>query len=110
MELKLRKGREDDLLEIMRLNGELADLNEEYTVPGSKDEIKVVVERFKLRKDELRDRLADSIEVTFKEGENRLVIIDADTGEEKVFSGVSILRREPLCINATRLHLSASSR
>ena len=34
----------------------------------------------------MREKLADSIEVTFKEGENRLVIINAETGEKHEFN------------------------
>lgn len=67
-------------------NNELYDLNESNKLPKKKEDVRVVVERIKLRKDELRDRLADSIEVTFKEGENCLIIINADTNEEKEFN------------------------
>ncbi|MEO8399918.1 MAG: excinuclease ABC subunit UvrA, partial [Ignavibacteriaceae bacterium] len=62
------------------------DLNEEDILPKKKDEIKVVIERFKVSKGKVRERLSDSIEITFKEGENRLVLINADTGEEKHFN------------------------
>ena len=51
-----------------------------------KDEIRVVIERFKVSPGNVREKLADSIEVTFKEGENRLIIINAETGEEKEFN------------------------
>ncbi|MHB1688027.1 MAG: excinuclease ABC subunit UvrA [Ignavibacteriaceae bacterium] len=62
------------------------DLNEEYSLPGKKDKVSVVIERFKVQKGKVRERLSDAIEVTFKEGENRLVLINADTGEEKEFN------------------------
>ncbi len=66
--------------------GKMIDLNEEKFSSKEKKDVKVVVERFKTSKDETRDKLADSIEVTFREGENRLVIINADTGKEKEFN------------------------
>ncbi|OGU76368.1 MAG: excinuclease ABC subunit A, partial [Ignavibacteria bacterium RBG_16_34_14] len=68
-------------------NKELLDLNEDnFSLPKNKKDIKVVVERFKVTKVEIRAKLADSIEVTFKEGENRLVLINADTNELKEFN------------------------
>ncbi len=67
-------------------NNKLVDLNEDkFSTKGAKD-IKVVIERFKSEKERIREKLSDSIEVTFKEGENRLVIINAETGEEKEFN------------------------
>jgi excinuclease ABC subunit A len=67
-------------------NGNLHDINVEEVHPKKKDEIRVVIDRFKISKDELRTRLADAIEVTFKEGENRLVLINADSGEQTEFN------------------------
>lgn len=64
----------------------LIDLNEEKNSVKSAKDIRVVIERFKSEKGRIREKLSDSIEVTFKEGENRLVIINADTGEEKEFN------------------------
>ena len=64
----------------------LIDLNEEDKLPGKKDKVAVVIDRFKVQKGQVRDRLSDAIEVTFKEGEDRLVLINADTGEEKDFN------------------------
>jgi len=50
----------------------------------------VIIERFKFESagsgGKIREKLSDSIEVTFKEGENRLVIINAETGQEKEFN------------------------
>ena len=40
----------------------------------------------KFKKEKIRERLSDAIEVTFKEGEDRLVLINAETGEEKDFN------------------------
>ena len=66
--------------------GNLHDINVEDISPKKKDEIRVVIDRFKIVKDELRNRLSDAIEVTFKEGENRLVLINSDTGEQTDFN------------------------
>ena len=67
-------------------NKKFVDLNEVTIVPKKKDTVRVVVERFKVQKGVMRDKLSDSIEVTFKEGENRLIIINADTAEEMDFN------------------------
>ncbi len=67
-------------------NGNLHDINVEEVHPKKKDEIRVVIDRFKISKDELRTRLADAIEVTFKEGENRLILINADSGAQTEFN------------------------
>ncbi|MCL5028116.1 MAG: excinuclease ABC subunit UvrA [Bacteroidetes bacterium] len=64
----------------------LYDLNTEEKLPGKKDKISVVIDRFKVQKGKIRERLSDAIEVTFKEGENRLVLINSETGEEKEFN------------------------
>jgi len=62
------------------------DLNETSPNPKSKKDIRVVVERLKITPANLREKLADSIETTFKEGENRLVIINAETNEQTEFN------------------------
>jgi excinuclease ABC subunit A len=67
-------------------NGNVFDLNEETKLPKKKKGVRVLVDRFKVQKGKVREKLSDSIEVTFKEGENRLVLINADTGEEKEFN------------------------
>ncbi len=68
-------------------DNKLYDLNEtEVKLPKIKKDIKVVVERFKVSKGEVREKLSDSIEVTFKEGENRIVLINADTNELQEFN------------------------
>lgn len=64
----------------------LIDLNEEkFSVKKAKD-IRIVIDRFKVEEGRVREKLSDSIEVTFKEGENRLILINAETGEEKEFN------------------------
>ncbi len=65
---------------------DVLNLNEEYLLPKSKDEIFVLVDRFKIKKGKVRELLADSIETTFKEGEGRLFIINAVTNEIKKFN------------------------
>lgn len=62
------------------------DLSEEDFIPKSKQGVYIVVERFKVTKGSVREKLGESIEITFKEGENRLVLINADTGEKKEFN------------------------
>ena len=57
----------------------IIDLNETYSVPRSKKNLVVVVDRFKIKKGKVRELLADSIETTFKEGEGRLSVIGIDT-------------------------------
>ena len=68
-------------------NKKLVDLNQDKAnLPKKKKDVIVVIERFKVAKGKVRERLADSIEVTFKEGENRLALINAETGERKEFN------------------------
>jgi excinuclease ABC subunit A len=68
-------------------NANLYNLNEdEVKLPKNKSDIKVVIDRFKVNKGNVREKLSDSIEVTFKEGENRIVLINADTAEQKDFN------------------------
>lgn len=68
-------------------NDKFYDLNEdEVKLPKNKKDVKVIVDRFKVSKNEVREKLSDSIEVTFKEGENRIVLINADTNEQQEFN------------------------
>lgn len=62
------------------IKGKLVDLNEEFKVPRSKKDIYVVVQRLKAEKGQIREKYADTIEITFKEGELRLALISADSG------------------------------
>ena len=64
----------------------LIDLNEEKFSAKKPKDIRVVIDRFKVEEGMVREKLFDSIEVTFKEGENRIVLINAGTGEEKEFN------------------------
>jgi len=65
---------------------DLIDLNTSYKLPRSKEGLYVIIERFKVKKDRVREALADSFEITFKEGEGRLVIIDPETGNVSHFN------------------------
>jgi len=56
----------------------LLDLNELKSVPRSKKDLIVIVDRFKIKVGKVREQLAESIEITFKEGDGRLAIINAD--------------------------------
>ncbi len=68
------------------INGKVLDLNGEVDLPKKKKGVRVIIERFKVARGKVREKLSDSIEVTFKEGENRLVLINADTCHEKEFN------------------------
>ncbi|MCK6606450.1 MAG: excinuclease ABC subunit UvrA [Ignavibacteriaceae bacterium] len=67
-------------------NNTLHDLNDDVTLPDTKENVYVVIERFKVQQGKVREKLADSIEVAFKEGENRVCVILADSGETKEFN------------------------
>ncbi len=67
-------------------DGQMLDLNEKHNLPKSKDNIRIIMERAKSAKSGIREQLADTIEVTFKEGENRLIIVDAESGAETEFN------------------------
>lgn len=62
------------------------ELNENFELPESKEGIIVILERFKIAKGKVRENLAESIEISFKEGEGRLTIINYDTNEIKHFT------------------------
>jgi excinuclease ABC subunit A len=59
---------------------------QQRSLPRSKKNIFVVIDRFKIKKGRVREKLAESIETTFKEGEGRLAIINADTNKIKNFT------------------------
>lgn len=64
----------------------LIDLNTAEKFPRSKEGLYVVIDRFKVKKGKMREALADSLEITFKEGEGKLVIINPETGEVSNFN------------------------
>jgi excinuclease ABC subunit A len=57
---------------------EIIDLDTSEKLPKSKDDLYVVIDRFKIKKGRVRETLADSLETTFKEGEGKLVIINPE--------------------------------
>ena len=81
IELLLKKG----FFRVFRRN-KVIDLNESASTIRSKKDLYVVVDRFKLKKKDLRAKLAESIETTFKEGEGNLSLINAETNKIKDFS------------------------
>ncbi|MCX6149198.1 MAG: excinuclease ABC subunit UvrA [Ignavibacteriales bacterium] len=64
----------------------IIDLNEDYKLPKKKENIFVVVDRFKIKKGQVRETLSESIETSFKEGEGRNCVINAGTNEVKHFN------------------------
>lgn len=64
----------------------LYDLNEDDPKIKSKENIVVVLERMKLNKKALREKTADTIETAFKEGEGRLIAVNAETNIAKTFT------------------------
>ena len=68
------------------VKNKLIDLNETKTFPKSKQEIIIVLDRFKIKKGKVRESLAESMEAAFKEGEGRLAIINSDMNEIKKFT------------------------
>ncbi|MCX7798106.1 MAG: excinuclease ABC subunit UvrA [Melioribacter sp.] len=52
----------------------------------TKKEIIIVLDRFKIKKGKVRETLAESIEISFKEGEGRITIINSDKNELKHFT------------------------
>lgn len=57
----------------------LIDLDTAEKLPRSIKDMFVIIERFKIKKGRVRESLADALEITFKEGEGKLAIINADT-------------------------------
>jgi excinuclease ABC subunit A len=64
----------------------LIDLDTSEKLPRSKEGLYVIIERFKVKKGRVRELLADSLEITFKEGEEKLVIIDPETNTVHKFN------------------------
>ena len=70
-----------------RIDGQIYDLSEEIPEldKQKKHNIEVVVDRLVVR-DDIRKRLADSVELALKYAENLVYIYNMDTEEEQVFS------------------------
>lgn len=59
----------------------LYDLKDVKSYPESKENIFVIIERFKIKKGKVRQTLSEAIEASFKEGEGRLTLINGDNSE-----------------------------
>lgn len=69
------------------INENFYDFTDDEKIPDcEKNDVFVVVDRFKIKKDKVREQLADSIEVTFKEGEGRLVVINSTSNSINRFN------------------------
>jgi excinuclease ABC subunit A len=70
------------------VNGELIDLNEQKFTAKSKKDLFVLVDRYILRKNEIQsqNRLADSIQTAFVEGDGYASIMKLETGDIIPFS------------------------
>lgn len=80
-ELLLKKG----FFRVFSKN-KIVDLNESPSSIKSKTNLFVIIDRFKIRKGEIREKLAESMETAFKEGEGKLVVINSDTNEVHLFT------------------------
>ncbi len=67
-------------------NKSLINLNEAEKFPKSKEGVYVIIDRLTVQKGKMRELFSDSIETTFKEGEDRLVFINSDTDGIKHFN------------------------
>ncbi len=88
----------------VRLNGEIRDLSETFNLNKQKwHTIEIVVDRLVVSDDLDTSRLTDSMETSLKEGGGVVSILDADSGEEHLFSeqfacvlcGISLGEIEP---------------
>lgn len=68
------------------LNNDSLLIDEIKKLPETKKNIYIILERFKISKGNIREKLSDTIEVAFREGEGRLFLINADTNEIKQFN------------------------
>jgi excinuclease ABC subunit A len=70
----------------VRVNGRITSLEEEITLDKKrKHDIEIVVDRLRIEPSE-RTRLAESVETALREGNGVLHTLNADSGEERVFS------------------------
>lgn len=80
----------------MRIDGQIVTIDEDIQLdPKKKHTIEIVVDRMAVRDLEAKDdgesnpnrtRLADSIELSLKKGEGSMILVNADTEEERRFS------------------------
>ena len=88
----------------VRLNTEVRDLSEQFNLDKKKwHTIEIVVDRLVIGDSTEPARVADSVETALKQSGGVVTIVDADTGEEQVFSeqfacavcGISLPEIEP---------------
>jgi excinuclease ABC subunit A len=88
----------------VRVNGEIRDLGEDIELNKMKwHTIEIVVDRLVLDDETERSRVVDSVETTLRFGESKMLTVDADTGDEHVYSeqfacpycGISFSEIEP---------------
>ncbi len=88
----------------VRVNGDVRDLGEEITLNKQQwHTIEIVVDRLVLDDETERSRVIDSVETTLRFGESRMLTVDADSGDEHVYSeqfscptcGISFSEIEP---------------
>ncbi len=79
----------------MRIDGDIVTVDEEVSLdPKKKHTIEIVVDRMVVRDLEMKEegvnpnrtRLADSVELSLKNGEGSMIVLEADSGEEHRFS------------------------
>jgi excinuclease ABC subunit A len=96
-----RKGEHRDLLETARregylrarINGHLVDLEEQPVLDKKrKHSIEIVVDRLSVDPED-RSRLNDSVETALRLGNGLINVVDADSGEERLFSEHSVCLR-----------------
>jgi len=107
-----KKGEHKDLFEDARKNGfvrvrvdgDIRGLDEEINLNKQQwHTIEIVVDRLVLDDETERSRVVDSIEVALRFGEGRMLTVDADSGDEHVYSeqfacsycGISFAEIEP---------------
>jgi len=70
----------------VRINGRVVSLEEDIRLDKKrKHDIEIVVDRLRINPDD-RTRLAESVETALGEGDGVVLTLDADSGEERVFS------------------------
>ena len=120
-----KKGEHKDIFEEarkagfvrVRLNAEVRDLSEEFNLNKKKwHTIEIVVDRLVIGDGTEQTRLSDSIETALKQGVGVVTIVDADTGQEEVFSerfacvhcGISLGEIEPRTFSFNSPHGACS--
>ena len=120
-----KKGEHKDIFEDarkdgfvrVRLNGDIRDLSETFNLNRQKwHTIEIVVDRLVIGDSTETARVADSVETALKQGAGVVEILDADTGQEELFSeqfacvhcGVSLGEIEPRTFSFNSPHGACS--